>query len=188
MNIENVEITKKIKEVQDEYYNDSGKNIFFKKNQKLDCAKEITKKIDLDELLHYSMYIIPTSNRIFVDYTILKTFLSPETYLPVIMKFTELVENCLSQHDSYEYYLNLDTLTVSAFERYQDIFPLFYEICNERGLCYSDKLTKCIMLNTPNIGEILTKLFRPFMDKKTKGLITIFSKKESAELIPQIFS
>jgi hypothetical protein len=188
MNIEKIDFSKKIKEAQDEYYSDCGKNVFFKKNQKLECAHEITKKIDLDELLHYSMYIIPNTNRIFTDYTVLKTFLCLEVYVPTILKFIDLVEECLSKYGCYEYYLNLDTFTISAFERYKEIITVLYEISNQKGKCYSTHMIKCEIFNIPNIADMLLKLARPYFDNKLKETIHGYNKKDSMDVIQQIFS
>jgi hypothetical protein len=181
-------ITQKIKEVQDEYYGEVGKNTIFKKKQKLDCAEKVTQHIELDELLHYSMYIIPNTNRIFVDYTVLKTYLCPDVYGSFIIKFMDLIDVCVSRYGSYEFYFNLDGLTVSAFERYQDIFPLFYDLSEKKGKCFSDNMDKCVMINSPSVTDILMKLFKPFMDIKVKNTICHYNKKETPDKLAEIFS
>jgi len=104
------------------------------------------------------------------------------------LKFMDLVDNCISEYGSYEYYLNLDTMTVSGFERYQGIFLAFYKISDKREKCYSDNMTKCEMLNAPNVVDILLKLFKPFMDHKMKNTIRSYTKKETADIISHIFS
>jgi hypothetical protein len=182
-------ITEQIKKIQNDYYAGSGgKNIFFKKNQKYECAEQVASQLNLEELLHYSIYIIPNTNRIFIDYTILKTFLTSQIYENIINKFIDLIITCEEKYGNYEFYSNLDTFTPSAFERYQAIFPLFYQISEKNQRCYSTNMTKCEFLNSPSVIDVIMKLLKPFLDEKTKKLLKVYNKQETPAMIPHIFS
>jgi hypothetical protein len=65
---------KKIEELQRNYFSTNNKNILFKKKQKLDCATNISKSIDLEQVLNMTFYNIGNTNIIYVDYTIFKTY------------------------------------------------------------------------------------------------------------------
>jgi hypothetical protein len=181
-------ILDKIKNVQKNFYDETDKHIFFKKKQKLECATAISHQIDLDELLHYSMYILPNTNRLFIDYTVLKTFMHSDIYEKTVNKFIQLIDECVHLHGSYEAHINIDSLTISAFERYQPIFSVFFTISDKNGRCYSDNISKCEILNMPSFGELLFKMFKPFMNHSLKGMIRAYNKKESIEKITLLFS
>jgi len=178
----------KVKEIQAEYYAETSKNRFFKKKQKQECAQHVAANIDINELLHYLVYIIPGTNRIFMDYMVLKTFANESVYKNIIDKFITLIDECIAKTGSYEFYFNIDTLTPSGFERYQGIFPLFYQVSDANGRSYSENMTKCEMLNAPTVIDIIIQIARPFMDKKTRDMIRIHNKEETKLIVANIFS
>ena len=47
------DILKKIESARNEYYTENQKNIFFKKQQKFDCAETITNNIDIDAIIPF---------------------------------------------------------------------------------------------------------------------------------------
>ena len=75
----NENIIENIKRIQDGYYSVSKKTMFNKKELKNNCAELITQNISLNELLSKTIYIIPDTNKVFVDYTIFKTFATPSS-------------------------------------------------------------------------------------------------------------
>jgi hypothetical protein len=61
-----------LQKLQNEFYNNSNKNLFFKNKQKLNCATNISSQCDLNTLCSNTFIIIPNSNKIFMDYDILQ--------------------------------------------------------------------------------------------------------------------
>ena len=56
------------------------KNVFQKKAQKYEVAKEITSRFDINMLLQKTAYIIPNTNKVFVNYQMFKQFAQPDNY------------------------------------------------------------------------------------------------------------
>ena len=51
------------------YYQVQGKNsFFFKKTQKMECAKEISQKFDLESMINTTIYRITDTNKIVFNY------------------------------------------------------------------------------------------------------------------------
>ena len=64
------DILKKIESARNEYYTENQKNIFFKKQQKFDCAETITNNIDIDAIMPFIFKV--EQNTIKINYNIFK--------------------------------------------------------------------------------------------------------------------
>ena len=62
------------------YYDSNKKNTFFKKSQKMDCAKEVSQNFSLQQLLDNSVYVVENTNYIYIDYP---SSPPPQTMLPL---------------------------------------------------------------------------------------------------------
>ena len=74
------DIEQQIAYLQSNYYSENKKKTFFKNSQKQDLAKTITQNIDVQLLMEKSVYILENSDIVYIDYSILKTFLCEEIY------------------------------------------------------------------------------------------------------------
>lgn len=157
-------IQKQIESLQKKYYNENNKNSFFKNNQKKDLAKTITQKISIDDLMKKSVYTIPATNVVFIDYPILKTFLCEDVYEYSINYLLQEYQNNIDKYGNYEVSVNLHGFTVSAAQRYQKGIILFTHKCNESNTKYSEIMTKMTILNPPSMIESIQKFLKPFMD------------------------
>ena len=81
-----------LQKLQNEFYNNSNKNFFFKNKQKLDCAQNIGNQYDLVTLLNNTFINIPNTNKIFMDYTIFKLFANPNNYDNIISYLYQLIK------------------------------------------------------------------------------------------------
>jgi len=114
-----------IKEFQNNYYSVNKKNFFFKKQQKIDCATEISEKCDINTLLNNSVFIIPNTNSIFFDYTIFKVFANPANYNNIINHINHLINYCIQYFERYNVHINLSSFTITAYERYKKLIMDF---------------------------------------------------------------
>lgn len=179
---------KKIEELQRNYFSTNNKNILFKKKQKLDCATNISKSIDLEQALNMTFYNIGNTNIIYVDYTIFKTYAHPEIYETIAIRLINTIHNCIKKYGSFEIYVNLESITISAFERYRKVLEIFCKNSIENNRRISSFLNLCIVLNSPSFIDTLKVLMNPFFSQRSKEVSRYYSKEESIEIIKKLFS
>lgn len=182
------EYVEKIEKLKNDFYNDNTKNMFFKKKQKIECANLITQQMDLNVLLNYTICIIPNTNKIHVDYTIFKTYAHPDIFININNKLIETLNICKQQYGSFEIYVNIETLTVSALERYKDLMQYFSKLCNDSQLNYTDFLNRCVIYNSPSFVENIKLFIFPFLTKRTCEIMEFYNKNQNEEIKKQIFS
>ena len=74
MQTQSTNIMDQIEQFKKDFYQTNGKNTFFKKTQKQECANLISKTFDINEMIRKTVYVIPGTNQIFFDYTIFKLY------------------------------------------------------------------------------------------------------------------
>jgi len=183
MNNNNNEFINRISELSSKYYSENKKNILFKKNQKNDCALTIAKAVGIDELIVKTIFIIPNTNSVFLDYTIFKTYATIENYNKILTYIFSLFKECIDNYGVYNTHVNLDTFTISAAERYKNIIELFLEKCMNYGCDYSNELSNMYIYNTPNTFQNISPILMPLIDPIVKKKIVFYNKTNSAELI-----
>jgi len=179
----NNEFMEKISDLSSKYYSENKKNIFFKKNQKNDCALSITNAVGIDELIVKTIYIIPNTNSVFLDYTIFKTYATAEYYSNILNYIFSLFQECVTKYGVYNTHVNLDTFTISAAERYKNIIELFLENCMNYGCDYSNELNKMYIYNTPNTFKNISPILMPLIDPVVKQKIVFYDKNTSSEIL-----
>lgn len=173
----------KIKQLQNEFYNKNPKNFLFKKQQKLDCATEISDKCDLNTLLNNCVFIIPNTNSIFFDYTIFKLFANPANYNGIINHINHLINYCIQYYEKYTVHINLSSFTITAYERYKTLIMDFCTLCFQTQSNFSDRLTTMYIYNIPNMFDNIMALAAPFVDRSVQSKIVTYNKKNTEELI-----
>jgi hypothetical protein len=176
------ELEKEIAKVKDEFYSDvGGKNSFFKKQQKFDCAKQIANRVSLDSLLARSCYIIPNTCCTHVDYPTLKLYASPDTFEIISEYIMANFKKVTNEHGTFEVFLNLDGLTISGAERYKGLIETFCRMCFNLNTGFSQIITRFVVYNSPNIIDAIKPIVLPFMEENVKLRLLVVPKKESAE-------
>jgi hypothetical protein len=181
----NSNIMNKIELLQNEYYNTYNKNIIFKTNQKFNCANTICNEIGIDNMLQKTIYIFE-SNKIFIDYTIFKTFANPNNYNDLSIFLAKIINDCIYKHKSFEIHINLNTLTISAVTRYSDIINLFAHHGQENK--YDKYLTKLELYYCPSFITATTNILSSFISPDVKKIVHFNSKSTSEVLIYKLFS
>ena len=171
---------------KNEFYETNGKNTFFKKSQKMNCAKEISEKFDLKKLIQHTIYLIPNTNKIVYNYTVFKLFATPDNYEAVIQTVIDLYELVLKTSPTFEVHVILDSFTITAAERYKEAIRIFCNKCMTAKTKYTNMMTAMYIYFTPSMIDNISKLLKPFIDPTISDRIIMFSKAESAELIKNI--
>ena len=169
-NMDSEELKENIAKLQEEYYQKNQKNIFFKKSQKTDCANSIASNLDKYTLFSKTLFIIPNKNIIFFDYTVFKTYMSPELYDDFLIYELNQTHDWVQSIDSYELHINIQSLSISAYERYRGFIE---RILNRYPpICPTNvKMSKLHVYFTPNIIQQILQLLSPFIHHLKEKLI-----------------
>lgn len=173
----------KINGIQTEFYNSNQKNTFFKKSQKLDCAKEVCKNIDINQTIAKTIYVIPHTNQIYMDYTIFKLYANPDIFDAIIQHIINTCRYLVTYYGSLEVFINLDSFTVSAAERYSGLIQKYCENCLTENTDFAILLTKLNILNTPTVIEMIVKILKPIIDKGVVNKVNFVKKGEESNKI-----
>ena len=174
--------------IQNEYYEKSGKNSLFKKAQKMDCAAEISNNCDIEQLLLHTVYIIPNTNKIYLDYVIFKMYANPQNYITISNRIICLFSKCIEDYGNYEVYINLSSLTMSGCERHKSIFSIIMNQSYSYSTDFANTLIKCHICNPPSVMDTVFRLAKPYMNALIMPKIVLYSKMDSAQCIQNLFN
>jgi len=180
-------LTELMEKFKNDYYSDQGKNSFFKKSQKMECAKEICQKFNVYEMIQRTVYRISNTNRVIFDYTVFKIFANPDNYDLFVSQVINVYDQILSEYDKFEVHIILESFTISAAERYKDVIKLFSARCMSAATKYSSLLTKMCIYYTPVMMDSISSIMRPFIDPDVSKRIVMYSKAESQEKFNALF-
>lgn len=182
------EIVNKIKEIQDDYYSKNKKNTIFKNKQKLDCANAVCNAIPIDYLISQTIYTIPNTNKIFLDYTIFKLFANTDNFNQIIDNIFMAIKNCVESFSTFEIFINLYTFTVSALERYKVVIKDFIDKCVSSNTRYSENIINLYICNVPKTFDAIIKTMKPFIEKQVYEKIKLCDDNTSKEAIAEFHS
>jgi hypothetical protein len=168
------DILKKIESARNEYYTENQKNIFFKKQQKFDCAETITNNIDIDAIMPFIFKV--EQNTIKINYNIFKSVASPVIYMKMATYLLQLTEAIINTYSTYNLHVDLAGLTMSAIERYRG----FVSLVSGEGLKNGKGLLKHLefvhVFNPPTFVEYLCSIVIPIVDPVIKDRFVIYMK------------
>ena len=163
-------LQEQLESYKNQFYSDNKKSNFFKSKQKLDCATSIAKKIPIEQLLANSIYIVPNSEFIYIDYPILKNFLCPETYDAVSDHILNLNKIIVATYGYFNIRVDLKSFTITAAQRYSDLIKKFCSLyLNNEG--HSNNIQKIQIYNRPTVMEVLINMFSAFISKESRDKI-----------------
>lgn len=177
-----------INSFKDQYYMDNTKNMFFKKSQKMECAKQISAKFDIKQMFDKTFFIIPNTNNIYIDYTVFKLFMNEDNYELSIDHVLSLIDICIEKYGNYSIHLNINSLTVSAMERYKKLLELYSEKCAILNKGYSFKINNFCIYYPPNAIEMIYKIIIHVFQENVKNKINVIPKIDSEKKINELFS
>ena len=185
----NTNLLDQINSFKDEYYAKNTKNIIFKKNQKIECSKEICQNFNLNELIEKTIFIIPNTSHLYFDYLVFKLYANEFNYQHIITYTLKLIDYCVNRYGNYSVHIDLNTFTVSAGERYYKFVELYVNCCllglQSRPYLISEKLQYLYLYNPPSVMDMLHKMFKSKIEY-IKEKINIVSKKESKEALDKL--
>lgn len=181
-------LSEKIQKVQMEYYAKNGKNMFFKKTQKNNCAEIVCSTMNLEDLIDETVWIIPNTNGVVIDYTIFKTYATIDNYGKIMDAIIEKFCDCIRDFDEYNVYVNILGFTVSSAERYKPVVELFYGKCFMGGQygVLMEKLNHMKILNAPSVMDSISAIYNAIISPVIKPKIEIYKKAESTEIMNRI--
>ena len=166
-------IANQINDLKAKYYNKNGTSILFKNTQKRDCAVDIVNNIPINRLLKETIYIVENTNHIYIKYEILKSFAAPAVYSIIINHISNLVELCIENHGSFQLYINMNTFTITAANRYKELIQMFCEKALQSDSIYHTKLQAIYLYKYPAIIPVLRQLFSAFVDNSARGKVVM---------------
>ena len=176
-----------IEKYKNNYLDKNGKNMFLKKNQKMNCAKEISQNFSLEDMVKRTIFHLPNTNKILFDYNVFKLYAHTDNYDPIINGILSLYNEILSSYPSFELHVLLNSFTISAAERYKGAIQLFCNKSMSTNTIYSELISKVYIYYTPSMMESIITLLKPFIDKCVSNKIIYYTKNESDELIRKLF-
>uniref|UniRef100_A0A6C0JG12 CRAL-TRIO domain-containing protein n=1 Tax=viral metagenome TaxID=1070528 RepID=A0A6C0JG12_9ZZZZ len=180
------EFMKKMNTLTNQYYADNKKNTFFKTRQKNECANTVLQNVGIETLIPNTIYHIPNTNRIFLDYNVFKLYATPDNYDTVVEYILAVFNKCITENGNFEAHIDLNSFTLSAAERYKTIITLFINKCMITNSGYSKNIGKMCIYNTTSTFQGIAKFLMPLIDPTVKSKISIYDKSVSPEFISQI--
>ena len=177
------DLEKEIDRIKDEFYESSAKNIFFKKAQKFECASQVASKLPLEQLLRKTCIYLPNPRIVYLDYTIFKSYASPEIFNIISDYIIVVFREFCSKHGYLEVAVNLDTFTISAFDRYKNLINIFCDKCFQQQNEFSKSLTVFSIYNLPNSFDTMKQVMAPFFLEEVKTKVRFYGKLESAPIL-----
>ena len=182
------DLLSQMEKFKSDFLSNEGKNSFFKKSQKLECAKKMSNAFNLQDMIQKTIFNIPGTNKIVFDYTIFKLYACPENYDQIINYIICVYDFVLLKYPVFEANIILDTFTISAAERYKCVIQQFCNKCMNSQTKYSNVTEKMNIYYTPSMIDSIATILKHFIDKDVSERITLFSKTESPEILKQLYS
>lgn len=178
------DILNDLNKFKDTYYSENKKKgIFNKKEQKYEVAKEILTKFDINLLLQKTAFIIPNTNKIFVNYQIFKQFACPDNYELFVKYVQNMIPLLIKQYGSFECHIDINTFTISAAERYKGIIQVFCRDVFE--ISFTEHLERIYVYNVPTMIDKISKILLKLIDKETKNKIALVNNEDSNRIVPE---
>lgn len=164
---------------KNDFFSKQKKNIFFKSKQKSEYADNVCANFDLNDLLCHTMYVIPNTNKVYLNYVLFKQYANENNRERIVSFFVDLLRKTILEHTMIEFHLNMNTLSISATERYRKIVEMFAQCCLRDVTSFSKSISIIYIYYTPHMIETILKFIQPFMDPTLVKKIVKYSKSES---------
>jgi hypothetical protein len=184
----NDDLLEQMNKLQNEYYEKSGKNSLFKKAQKMDCAVAIANSCDIEQMLLHTIYILPNTNKMYLDYAIFKMYANPQNYLTITNRILYLFKKCFEDYGNYDVFINLSSLTISGCERHKTILSSIMNESYKYNIEFANALNVFHIYNPPSAMSTIFKMAAPFMNPLIMNKVILYSKQESEVEIRNLFT
>lgn len=171
--------------IKTDFYTDEPKNTFFKNGQKAKVSEKITNQINIQDLLRCTVYILPNTNRVYLDYPLLKQYANSNNYEDIVNYVICVLLQCIQIYGEYEMHIDLKGFTISAAERYKLGIQLFCNKCST-DTQFANLLIHMYIYHTPSVIENITRLFAHFIDPVIPNKLVYLSKIDSPRLLEEL--
>lgn len=183
-----------IENIKTNYYSThGGKNMLFKNRQKKEITEEICRTLNIESLLKESVFLIPATSHIFINYEYIKNYLSDSVIDSLFDHLITIYDESIAKYGEYSLHINLNTITISALDRYKDLLKTlcdkFANKSETSGFYYSQFNTNIFFYNIPSFMNQLIVLLKPYflLCKMDMDKIKMFSKQDSMKELAKIF-
>jgi hypothetical protein len=165
------DIMQKINNAKEQFYSETPKNTFFKKQQKFDCASSVMS--GLNEMEVFSNVFVVKDNSIVFNYPVFKTIANPYYYEKMADYLFIISSQIIDAYGSYNIVANCTGITISAVERYKEFVTVVSKrgLNNNRGLLA--KLNIVNIYNPPSFVDHGLKIIVPLVDNNLWSKINI---------------
>jgi len=176
------QLFEQVNTLRDTFYENNKKNILFKSEQKNKLATKVCDTFDLQEMIRFTAYIIPHTNKIYFTYPLFKTYGNTEN-CDTLCKYMKhvLISSILESYKTFELHINLKGFSVSACMRFFTAIKSLIDGNKE----LTEKMTLMCIYFTPavidQIKAILNGVVQHILPK-----VTFFSPQESDEAISRL--
>ena len=179
------EVYAKLNELKTKYYDDNGgKNIIFKKKQKMEIAQTICSQFDLSILLRKTIYLVNGTDIVFIDYKLFKLYANPKVYPNIVNYTLNMFDATIKKYGRYSVHIDVDTITPSATERYKEIIILFNQSCENTN--FMTHLFSWVLYNTPMYIDTFLNIIKSIIDPTAIRLLKQYEKSESVVLLKEL--
>jgi len=176
-------------ELKKAYYETNTKNVFFKKSQKFDCAKDICSKFNIVNLMDSTFWLVPNKHKFYFDYRMYKLYGHPENFRLVVDNILHMTNWCIDEYKCFEIHLNLCGFSVSAAERYRNLIQLFCDICmNQTEREYLPYMITMNIYNIPLVFDNISKILMPILPPELIPKIRLIKKAESDAPLAELYA
>jgi len=99
--------------------------------------------------------------------------MNPSIYMDLVYYIFKVNSQILEISNSYDVYIDMKGLTMTAVERYKDFVSLLSEQGKVNGKNFLEKLNHVYIVNPPFMISNIGKILLPLMDKIVKDKIVI---------------
>jgi hypothetical protein len=180
-------IASEIQHIKNKYYQENRKNILFTTKQTFDCASNISNTLDINSLFRNTFYIIKNTQFLYFDYTIFKNYITPDSFDSLVQYAINLIQGMIEKHGHIYLHINIDTYSITAHERYKNLYPAFFNKCLEANINIDTQIKGIFVYNAPNVLTTLTPFFSVLLGKNTLQNVFTYNKHESNLLLNKLF-
>jgi hypothetical protein len=182
-------VVESMNKIKDDFYSKTSKKFLFKKSQTDQIAANINKELSLEELIRNTVYLIPNTNCIYIDYPVFKMYTSISNYQIVIDRFINIMRAIIEDCGAFQLHINLKSFSISSIEKYQTVFQMYYNSCISQGLLYDEKIIENITIyNTPSIITSVSVLIMKYTDPSIKKKMVYRDKDVSEHYLGKLFN
>jgi hypothetical protein len=108
----------------------------------------------------------------------------PEIFDSFLNYAFQLTHGWIQDIDQYELYVNINTFSVSALERYRKLIELVFQRYPPSSV-ETMKMSKMRVFYTPHMIEQIMQIMSPFISHMRDRMV-FYSKSESADILNQL--